>query len=339
MNEALDRGSAAAALPRLSLLAMLEAAHALRLSGALPALPGIAMHRLAEAGGMRPWIRLALGEDAALALERDGRGGWCLDALLGEPMGCRQRPVVSADPVEVSALIVVDALCAEAGSPRWSVWHGIRSRIPFPAAERLVPALYGQARDGEARPDPTGTGLEAVLDRIAALHGLKPRKAPADLSSWREREAVGTVVGVTPRAYYATPPGAVMQHEGADILLEDGRTASIHAGDPLCWPGVLILGQRVHLTWRGATAGHPGYLARGRLLTFSEESLASFRASQREVEDPPFHDLLSLDRDGRALGIGLPVTLLYGCLEAGEGDHGRVVETCGTMASNRPDGR
>lgn len=324
--------------PRLSLLAMLEAAHALRLAGALPAPSGIHVDNLVREGGMRPWLRLALGDEAARAMEAAGTGGWHIGAMLGTERLIPRLPIVEFDPAEASAISAVDALCGEANGPRWSLWFSIRNRIPTAEAEDLLPLFAASAWDGDERSLPASDLLEASLDGIAARFGLSPRKEAADLSTWREREVNGVAERSTSREYYRNSPGTVMTPEGMVVRLDDGSEVWLHEGNPLLWIGRWgpELRQRLRLTWRGATSGHGGYLARVQDLAAIELS-QQIRADLAQVEEIEAilarrASMRAIDSEGQELLKNQEVDLLTDCLEASKGSRGRVLEIVGDMA-------
>jgi len=336
MNESLDAARGVLAHPHLSLLAMLEAAHALRLADALPCPHGINLIRHIEAGGMRPWLRLALGQDTALSLEGVGLGGLSLEALISEPLGRRSRPAISYTAAEIPAMVMVDALCAGAGSSRWSVLASLRNKVPRHMLQQA--GLACDPEEGAVNSPPIARDMEAVLDRIAWMHSLQPRKAVADLSLWRERTTTPVVKALHSRIQSELSPGSVRVWDAIDLHLDDGSQASLHSGDPELWPETIAVGDQLSMVFRGATDGHGGYLARVENLSrqaakASLDSLRCFQEAQASCSpsDPPFESLQPLDAEGDLLAMGGLVTLMYDCQEARRGDQGRVVETCGSM--------
>lgn len=335
MNDRTDTDGASAPLPRLTLLAVLEAAHALRLAGALPAPPGLNEHRMRRAAAMHPWIRLALGDEAALAMERSGHGGWWMGALLGTGNSGGGTPRVDFDPADTHALMAVDALCSDANGPRWSAWFGIRNRIPDALAREMFPSLDEGDLDGVLRSAPLLDSLEGLLDEVAARFGLSPRKAPADLSAWGERVVDGVAGRRSFREYY--PGGALKHHETVPVALADGGEVVLSEHDPVLWPGRYgpDLGTRLRLTWKGATAGHRGYLARVEMVEHIELREAVRRDLERAAAREAFlaaEARGALDANGRRLAEGDRVELVTDCLEASRGTGGRVVEILADMA-------
>jgi hypothetical protein len=312
----------------VTLLGMLEAAHALRLAGALPAPPGISVDRLTRAGGMRPWLRLAVGEATAAWLAGQQRADWWLGALIGDANlqfgtghavdGC----LLAYDPDEKYAMLAVDALCSDAASPLWSGWFGVRGRMPLAEAELMTPLLAGT----DAGPDrslPLLGVMEELLDGIAARFGLTPRKEGADLSAWTERTVIGTAREHAPAEYYAHG-GGVKLHEQRRIALDDGGEVWLSAGDGLLWPGRFgpEYGDRLELVYHGVTPWHPGYLARVRTVNLELDALSRFVRTLDEAKDD----------EGRVISEGDDVHINCDCLETRQGTRGRVLEVLGDMA-------
>lgn len=324
--------------PRLTLIAMLEAAHALHLANALPTPPDVQLSRLVQANGMRPWLRIALGDAAASALEASGRGGWHVCALLGHENGPRREPLVDADPTEVMAIILVDAFCEEYASPCRSLWFCLRNRMPMAAAAAMLPEFVEREWDADWRAQPSSAVFEASLDTIAARFALSPKKRPADLSIWHERVVDGVAKRRTPREYYANSPGAMKEPEGMVVALSDGIEVWVHERDPILWPGRHgpELGTRLRLTWLGATSGHGGYLARVHDLATIEmsERIRAELAWRADLDAilARHAELRAVDGHGRDIAEHQTVELLTDCLEARKGTTGRVVEIAGDMA-------
>jgi hypothetical protein len=325
------------AMPHIGLLPMLEAAHALRLAGALPSPKGISMHRLTAAGGMRPWLRLTLGEDGARTLEDGLKGGWCLGALLGDNVGRRLEPSVTFDPAEMWALLLVDTLCEEATTTRWSAWIRIKDHLPRSESERLLPEFIEHEMDSGWRSRHVLDILEPTLDHIAAQFGMAPRKEASGLSMWHERAADGTVCEMAPREYYLHGHG-VKNPERALVRLDDGSGIWLHENDRPCWPGRFVsrIGTRLRLTWRGATAGHGGCLARVQdldlinALARMDERIKAEAETNRIIAE--HNALRAIDSTGRIIEAGQRVELLTECLEAPRLAVGEVIEICGDMA-------
>jgi hypothetical protein len=322
----------------VTLLGMLEAAHALRLADALPRPRGISTERLRQAGGMRPWLRLALGEETAAWLAGQNRAGWWLGALIGDSNlqfgtghakdGC----LLAYDPAEKYAMMAVDALCSDAGSPRWSSWFSVRGRMPRAEAELMTP-LLAASDDGPERSLPLLDVMEELLDGIAARFGLNPRKEAADLSAWTERTVSGTARNSKPAEYYAHG-GGVKLHEQRRIALDDGGEVWLYAGDHLLWPGRFgpNYGDRLELVYHGVTPWHPGYLGYVRKVDVELEAFSRFIRTMDEAKSEPAVVDRATDDEGRVISEGDDVHINCDCLETRQGTRGRVLEILSDMA-------
>lgn len=201
-------------------------------------------YAIANAGGIPPAIRLAIGPEGEAALLRDGYGGHCLDAIL-DPQG-EDRSLLH---------------CLEHELPVIRYLHGAwRDRRITQAMPRTV-----HIQDHLCRLTETRLALEAMGRACPAkIEDALPVLVDAAM---RDMNLAGDAAIEDPARVWTSPVQyALVLHRAPDrngsMLLcrgDDGTEFTYRQPtEEVSWKRMPV-GSRILVYWRGRTVNHPGY--------------------------------------------------------------------------------
>ncbi len=329
--------------PFLSLDALVRAAWRMIEADALPAPRGVDVQEMANAGCLRPWLAEALGPEGAMALQRTGKGGWWLGALMGRNFPRRRDEAwIAFDEADRGLLMLVDRMCSFARSYEWGlVRDAMEERTPETEAflSRLEEAVLRASTRRRARGDGAlregrRTVARRVVGEVARLRGIATDPLAVTMDVVRSVEVAKVAARTPPTAREMTVHRDACTHYVFES--PDGhrwgwadRFGVLDGPHGHAWEG-----SGVELSLAGVTPGGRGYVRGARTLDdIREEGRRKAFLSAREPLQP------AIDANGVALSERDAVELLHGCLEAAEGTRGVVVEVAGEMAVVRFEGR
>jgi hypothetical protein len=271
----------------LTLSRAFAAIHGLLLANALPDVPGTSEGRIRAAGGMRPWLRLALSDKDARALVASGRATWHISALMNPALSESGAAVVT-DRDDRPIIIMLDCLSEVSSGGQGGTVHdflsSVLSRSDKTALMPFIQDFLAMEEAHTARLTPFAPFRMAVLRQVAAASGVVLRDVPAPLGMWRAKSVDTTVTAI--RRNPKTAPHRPF-HGDVDVVGPDGYRWTLFRAVSSAWEMEPFIGGRIRLHCLGATPGHPGYIDRIEDIDLLEHRKATARVTQTSTKLQP----------------------------------------------------